>query len=102
MIAGAVISHLSKLQSIVALSTSEAEYVIMFEAGKETVWLGYLLTGLRFRKRSIPVTLYVDNKAQSCYQTTPNFTVVQNILMCNFTRFEKQYQRSSLISSISR
>ena len=57
MFAGAAISHSSKLQSIVALSTCEAEYVAMFEAGKDAVWLGHLLADLGFRKKSTPVTL---------------------------------------------
>ena len=62
MLAGAAISHSSKLQSIVALSTCEAEYVAMCEAGKEAVWLAYLSAELGFRKRSTPVTLYADNQ----------------------------------------
>ncbi len=37
MLAGAAISHLSKLQSIVALSTCEAEYVAMCEEREEVV-----------------------------------------------------------------
>ncbi len=46
MLAGAAISHSSKFQSIVALSTCEAEYVAICEAGKEAVWLGYLCQNL--------------------------------------------------------
>ncbi len=41
MLAGAAISHLSKLQLIVGLSTCEADYVAICEAEKEAVWLGY-------------------------------------------------------------
>ena len=37
MLAGATISHLSKLQSIIALSTYETEYVAICKARKETV-----------------------------------------------------------------
>ncbi len=73
MLAGAAISHSSKLQSIVALSTCEAEYVAMCEAGKEAVWLGYLLAELGFRKRSIPVTLYADNQGSIALSNNPEF-----------------------------
>ena len=73
MLAGAAISHSSKLQSIVALSTCEAEYVAMCEAGKEAVWLGYLLAELGFRKRSTPVTLYADNQGSIALSNNPEF-----------------------------
>ncbi len=73
MLAGAAISHLSKLQSIVALSTCEAEYVAMCEAGKEAVWLRYLLAELGFRKRSIPVTLYADNQGSIAMSNNTEF-----------------------------
>ena len=43
MLAGAAISHSLKLQSIVALSTCEAEDLAMCEAGNEAVWLGYFI-----------------------------------------------------------
>lgn len=59
--AEAVISHLSKLQLIVALSTCEAKYVTIYEAGKEAIWLRYLLAKLRFQKKSTPVIVYADN-----------------------------------------
>lgn len=62
MLVEAAISHLSKLQSIIALSTCDGEYVTMCEAGKEVVRLGYLLAELRFRKRSILVRLYTNNQ----------------------------------------
>ena len=73
MLAGAAISHSSKLQSIVALSTCEAEYVAMCESGKEAVWLGYLLAKLGFRKRSTPVTLYADNQGSIALSNNPEF-----------------------------
>ncbi len=48
MLARITISLLSKLQSIVLLSTCEAEYIAECETGKDAVWLGYLLVELRF------------------------------------------------------
>lgn len=48
MLAKAAINHLSKFQSIVALSTKETEYVAMCEEKREAVWLGYMLAKLGF------------------------------------------------------
>ncbi len=73
MLAGAAISHLSKLQSIVVLSNFEAEYVAMCEAEKEAVWLRYLLADLEFRKRSIPVTLSADNQGSITLSNNQKF-----------------------------
>ena len=73
MLAGATISYSSKLQSIVALSTCEAEYVAMCEARKEAVWLGYLLAELGFWKRSTPVILYADNQGSIALLNNPEF-----------------------------
>ena len=42
--AGGAISWLSKKQAIVALSTSEAEYVALSFATQEAVWLRKLLS----------------------------------------------------------
>ncbi len=65
MISGATISHSSKIQSNVALSTREAE--------KEAVWLGHLLAELEFRKKSTPVTLYADNQGSIALSNNPEF-----------------------------
>ena len=73
MLAGAAISHSSKLQSIVALSTCEVGYVAICEAGKKAVWLGYLLAELRFWKRSILITLYADNQGSIALSNNPEF-----------------------------
>ncbi len=73
ILAVAAISHSSKLQSIVALSTYKAEYDAMYEAGKEAVWRGYLLAELEFWKRSTPVTLYTDNQGSIALLNNPEF-----------------------------
>ena len=38
-VGGTTISWISKLQQVVALSTTEAEYVAAREASKEMIWL---------------------------------------------------------------
>ena len=73
MLAGAAVSHSSKLQSIVALSTCEAKYVAMCEAGKEAVWLGSLLAELGFREKNAPVTLYADNQGSIALSNNPEY-----------------------------
>jgi len=39
IVGGTVVSWISKLQKVVALSTIEAEYVATIEASKEVIWL---------------------------------------------------------------
>ncbi len=73
MLVGVAISHSSKLQSIVALSTFGAEYVAMCEVKKEAVWLRYLLAELGFRKKSILVKLYTDNQGSIALSNNPEF-----------------------------
>ena len=45
-LSGAPISWKSILQSTIALSTTEAEYMALTEVVKETIWLGGLLDEL--------------------------------------------------------
>ena len=47
--AGGPICWKSTLQDVVALSTTEAEYMAMTEAGKEAVWLSGLVIELGFK-----------------------------------------------------
>ena len=56
------VSWSSKLQGIVTLSTTEAEYVAAITAGQEVVWLRYLLTELSY-KFTGPSTLFLDNNS---------------------------------------
>lgn len=54
------ISWSSRLQGIVALSTTEAEFVAAVSAGQEILWLRNLFTEFGFTLSS-PSTLYIDN-----------------------------------------
>jgi hypothetical protein len=56
------ISWSSRLQTIVALSTTEAEYIAATSAGQEILWLRNLLTELGY-KFSSPSILHVDNRS---------------------------------------
>ncbi|KAL5758288.1 hypothetical protein ACOSP7_020899 [Xanthoceras sorbifolium] len=56
---GTAVSWVSQLQKIVALSTTEAEYVAVMEASKEMIWLQSLLEELG--KKQEDNVLYCDS-----------------------------------------
>ena len=62
MIAGGAVSWSSRLQTITALSTTEAEYVAAVDAGKDVVWMRQLLAELGFTL-SAPSVLCMDNQS---------------------------------------
>jgi len=50
VVGGTIVSWVSKFQSVVALSTTEAEYVTVIEASKEMIWLQWFLDELGKKK----------------------------------------------------
>ncbi len=68
-LANAPILWQSKLQPIVALSSTEAEYIALSTTAQETIWLKTLLRELGYQMR-IPTTLFCDN--QGAIQLTKN------------------------------
>ena len=62
LIAGGAVSWSSRLQTITALSTTEAEYVAAVDAGKDVVWMRQLLGELGFTL-SAPSVLCMDNQS---------------------------------------
>ena len=69
MMGGGAVDWSSKVQSVVAQSTTEAEYIAGVHGGKEAVWLRQFLKELGFPV-SGPTTLLVDN--QSAIAVTRN------------------------------
>ena len=61
---------MSKLQSIVALSTTEAEYVAATSAGQEICWLRSLFSELGY-KVSTPSPLKADNQSSISVAKNP-------------------------------
>jgi transposase InsO family protein len=59
---GGIVSWTSRKQTIVALSTAEAEYEAMCEACKEAVWLRSFLEEMG-AKISLPIKMFEDNQA---------------------------------------
>jgi hypothetical protein len=62
LLAGGAVSWRSKKQTIVALSTCEAEYVPLCSATKEALWLTRLLQNLLPSEFQVPTILCVDNQ----------------------------------------
>jgi len=56
------VSWSSKLQPVVALSTTEAEYIAAVEAGKEIVWMCNILSKFGYAITS-PSTLWINNQS---------------------------------------
>ena len=62
MLATGAVSWSSKLQSMVGLSSTEAEYVAGNEVGKEVMWMRNLLTEIGYTLPG-PSTLFMDNNS---------------------------------------
>lgn len=63
---GNAASWKANLQSIVALSTTESEYVAFIEAVKEAIWLKGLINELE--GKSIPTTIWCDSQSAFVFQ----------------------------------
>jgi hypothetical protein len=71
LLSGGPVSWRSRRQPIVALSTTEAEYVAACDATKEAVWLRQLLQDLGFGSGDFPTILYEDNQSCIAWATNP-------------------------------
>ena len=69
MINGGAVSWNSSLQSLITLSSTEAEYLGACNAACEAVWLRIVLKELRLRQRG-PTRIHVDN--ESCIALSKN------------------------------
>jgi len=73
-VAGGPVSWQSKRQSVVAQSSTEAEYIAMSESAKEGAWIRYLLEGLEYKGQDLdPITLYGDNQGALSLAENPTF-----------------------------
>jgi hypothetical protein len=73
-VAGGPASWQSKRQSVVAQSSTEAEYIAMSELAKEGAWLRYLLEGLNYKGPDLdPITLLGDNQGSLALAENPTF-----------------------------
>ena len=69
LLVGGAISWLSKKQAVVALSTSEAEYVALSLAAQEAAWLQKLLTDLHIPTK--PIVINEDNQGAIAMARNP-------------------------------
>jgi hypothetical protein len=65
-----VVGWMSKLQSLVALSTTEAEYVAATSAAQELIWMRSLFSELGIDLPG-PSTLYIDNQSALAVAKNP-------------------------------
>ena len=61
----------SKLQTVVAQSTTEAEYLAAVGAGRDIAWMRNLLTELGYDLSEAPSTLYMDNNSATAVDKNP-------------------------------
>jgi hypothetical protein len=64
------ISSSSKLQTMVTLSTTEAEYIAAVSAGQEILWLRNLFSELGYKSKGAS-TLYIDNQSAVAVAKNP-------------------------------
>ena len=71
IIAGEAVSWVSKLQTVVALSTIEAEYMAATQAYKEAIWIKKLMEELKHKQEKIH--LYCDSQSVLHIARNPAF-----------------------------
>jgi len=72
MIGGGAISWSSKRQPTIALSTTEAEYMVNTQATKEAIWITKLMMDLGYMKEKQMMVIRCDN--QGATSLTNNLT----------------------------
>ncbi|GKD76280.1 hypothetical protein Tco_1334562 [Tanacetum coccineum] len=92
---GGTVSWVSKLQSVVAMSTTEAEYVVAAQASKEAVWLKMLLEELGHKQEKI--TLFCDNQSALYLARNQAFIQRQIIYEFNITSLMRRWKKEPWI-----
>src|SRR6184192_3086251 len=70
---GGAITWNSKKQPTVALSMTEAEYMALRQATKESIWLKRLLKEVSFHQRTEPIQIHIDNQGALALTKNPTF-----------------------------
>ncbi len=70
---GGLVSHQSKQQATIAISSTEAEYMATTEAEKEALWIAQFSAALRYRPPSQPVSLRAGNRGAILLTANPEF-----------------------------
>jgi phosphoribosyl-AMP cyclohydrolase len=80
---GGAISWMSKRQVVVALSTTEVEYMAATHASKEAVWLQRLCSGIGLVQQAVRIDC--DNQSAIFRRRTQLIIQRQSILIFNIT-----------------
>ena len=70
LVGGNIVSWASKKQSVVALSTTEAEYIALCSATQEAIWLRRLLASVE-QQQDNPTTIHEDNQGAISMSKNP-------------------------------
>jgi len=71
---GGAVAWSSKLQTVVALSSTEAEYIALSEASRLAVFLKNVLVELQTQQPSVPIHLFEDNQSAIHISNNPENT----------------------------
>ena len=89
MFCGAIVSWSAKKQLTIALSSTEAEYMVMTHAGKEAIFLEHLYGDVGI-PISVPIFLLIDNQSAIALTENPIFHACsKHIEVCHHWVHEK-------------
>lgn len=91
------ISWLSKRQSTIALSTTEAEYISAFDATREAAWLRQLLADVTGHKVP-PIKLYIDNQSAISIANNTNVSKRSKHMDVKFHYIRQEIQNQRIVT----
>jgi hypothetical protein len=95
MMAGGAITWFSKKQSIIAMSSTEAEYIALSEATREARWLRNLFSELGFAQ-TLPTTIRGDNEGSLALARNPQFHKRAKHIELQYHSIREQVQRGTI------
>ena len=75
---GCLVSWKSSKQQTVSLSSTEAEYIALINAVKESVWLRQLL--IELKRDQDKIKIYCDNKSTICLSMNPEYHTITKLI----------------------
>jgi hypothetical protein len=108
---GGAISWMSKQQEVVALLTTEDEYMEATHGSKEAIWIQRLCSGIRFDQRAMKIhcdsqsTIFMENNP-SCHSKTKHIDVqyhfVRDMVESNKVLLEKVDMLENISNSLTK
>ena len=99
MLNGGPISWQSKLQSAVALSSTEAEYYALTDAVQEAIWIRQLMEKIGFKIED-PTPVYEDNKGAKDLANNPMYHKRTRHIDIKY-HFVRRYVQRGLVSVVA-